>query len=237
MSLLTVVQKALVRSNQTRPVAAFGSVNPMVAHFVELLEELGQETVLRFPGQRLKVFSSWTTVAAEDQGTLASLFDDEFVRIVEGTVYDSSTDLRIGAFNSDVVSAGVREFGVNGAFYNYELVEGRLRIFPAPPVGLTFTLTLRTINWVLHADTTTSQVLKADTDTFLLPESMLILGLRAKWLSEKGLSYAEQMRGFEGMLASYLSRGTSVQNLDLNAGDGSGEVGPRIVVQNGNWTL
>lgn len=237
MTLLTVVQKALVRSNQPRPAAAFGSVNPLVAHFVELLEELGQETVLRFPGQRLKVFSSWTTVAAEEQGTLTSLFGDEFARIVEGTVYDPTTDLRISAFSSDVVSAGVREFGVNGAFYNYEVQAGKLRLFPAPPAGQTFHLTLRTINWVLHADTTTSQVLKADTDTFLLPEPLLTLGLRAKWLSEKGLPYAEQMRGFEGMLASYLSRGTSFQNLDLNAGEGADNATPRIVVQNGNWTL
>jgi hypothetical protein len=236
MALLEVVQKAMVRTNKPRPTIAFPNTDPLVQHFVALLEELGQETVLRFPSQAVSIQETWTTVASEDQGTLASLFGDAFALIIEGTVYDTSTDLRIGAFQSDVTSAGVRNFGVNGNIYNYEITGGHLKLYPAPPAGLTFSLTIKTVNWVVHGDGTSSTVLKADDDIFLLPEMLLILGLRMKWLSEKGLPYAEQMRGFESMLLSLTSRTQTPKYLDLNDG-ADRDASPRIVVQNGNWTL
>jgi hypothetical protein len=57
----------------------------------------------------------------------------------------------------------------------------------------------------------------ADTDTFLLPEKLLVLGMKWRLLRAKGLDYAQEAKDYADALERELSRAGSARSLPLNA--------------------
>lgn len=238
MSVLNVVQTAMARTNKPKPTSVVGNAEPLVAHFLALLEELGQETVLRMPGGRVQALkSSWTAPGTEDLGTFATLFGDPYAQIVDRTFYDLSTKLIIHPWQSDALAASSKVIGVNPGIYNWERLGDSLYTYPAIPAGTPLSVRFNTTNWVKRADNSLSTTILSDSDEFLLPEPMLVIGLRAKWLAEKGLPYAEQQRSFEMMLLSYQSSLNTPRDLNLNQGALLDGARPRVVVPQGPWNL
>ena len=238
MSVLSIVQAAMARTNKPRPSTVVGNQDPLVAHFLALLEELGQETVLRMPGGRLKANKSgWTAPGTQVLGTFDSLFGDAEARLIDRTFYDLSTKLMIAPWQSDGTARSAAVIGVNPGIYNWERIGANLVTFPAIPVGTPLTVDYYTTNWVAPVAGVPRSIIVSDSDIPLLPEQMLIVGLRAKWLAEKGLAYAEQQRSFEMMLLSYQATLNTPRPLNLNQGAPLEEARPRVVVPQGPWSL
>lgn len=107
---------------------------------------------------------------------------------------------------------------------------------PVPPVGESWFFEYVTANWILAADGVTyKQYFTADTDTILLPETLVLMGLRWRWKKEKGFDYSEDFNTYEMQVKDALGRdgGKPVLSMD-DTGRGPK---PGIWVPDGSWNV
>lgn len=69
----------------------------------------------------------------------------------------------------------------------------------------------------------------------LLPEELLLMGLRWRWKKEEGLEYAEDFRSYEMQVKDALSRDGAKRT--LNMGDNLRGNGPNVFIPAGTWAL
>lgn len=235
MTLLELINKQLARSGLPSTSTVMGSSNDRVLQIKALLEEEGDSLAPRHPWQILTQEGTLNTLAIEDQGNINS-YAPGFAYIRNGTFFDRTDQLPIlGPVSGDDwqdLKARVN----TGPRYQYRIRNNHLLVNPVPAVGHKWAFEFQSKNWIIDVDGITRKAaFTADTDSILLPDTIVLLGLRWRWLSEKGLEYAEIFANYESTLKDAMSRdgGKAV----LRSDNLSGYRTPGVFVPNGNWPL
>ncbi len=95
-------------------------------------------------------------------------------------------------FKSGIVSAGPRQ--------RFRILGNQLCLNPSPPDNQTLSFEYISNGWVNGADGTPKTEITADTDTFVFSNSLLITGLKAHWLTSKGLDATFALGEFRYLL-------------------------------------
>lgn len=208
MSLLTVIQYACGRLNLPVPTTAMGSVtDPQVLQLIRLLEEEGTDLSRRGPWQGITFEATHATIANEDQGAIATIAANGFRDIKNDTFWDRTNRLPILGPLSDQEWQTRKGIGTLGPRFIYRIRGGKLLVNPTPTAGYAWAFEYLSQNWILGADAVTyKSVFTLDTDTLLLPETLLLMGLRWRWKKEKGREYAEDYATYELQVKDALAR-------------------------------
>lgn len=237
MTMLTTIQNFCRRTNITVPTTVYGSTDSQVLQAMSLLEEEGNDLALRGSWQGLTFEASHTTLAAEDQGAIATIASNGFRYLKNETIWDRTTRLPVcGPLDSKEWQA-LKAYVVTGPRYRYRIRGGKFLVNPSPPVSESWYFEYVSQYWILGADGTTyKQYFTLDTDTMLLPETLLLQGLRWRWKKEKGLDYAEDFRTYEMQVKDALGRDGSKPTLDMDNQSWRGPQ-PGVFVSPGSWNL
>lgn len=244
MSLLTLVQKFTRRTAIPVPAAVLGSVDSQTVQILNLLEEECIELAARYQWKGLTNECTFLALATESQGTLASLGSGPTTTnglryILNEIMWNRSLKMPIYGpmdpqkwqqtkANATVALSQYRIRGVTTG------TQATLLITPVLTAGHTIAFEYITDNWCLNGSTPSSTFV-ADTDTILMPESVVAAGLRWRWKKEKGLSYAEDFASYERLVQDALTRdGTKGV---LNMADSNQTIQPGIFVSPGSWPL
>ncbi len=235
MTMLTTIQHFCRRTNLPVPASVIGSSDALVLQLQSLLEEEGGDLSGRGDWEGLTNEALHTTVATESQGTMVSIATNNFRYVKNGTIWDR--DLQLPVY---VVNGGdwqqVKAINVTGPRYQVRLRGGLLLSNPVPTAGHTWAFEYVSWNWILDNDgSTTKQYFTEDTDTFFLPETVLLQGLRWRWKKEKRFDYAEDFMTYEKMAADALSRENFKNVLIMGRKQITPE--PKVYVPNGTWNL
>lgn len=237
MTMLAVVQYFCRRTGLPAPTTAAGSTDPQVRQIIALLEEEGNDLSSRGSWQGLTFEASHTTLALEDQGAIATIASNGFRYLKNNTIWDRTTRLPVcGPLDSEEWQA-LKAWLSTGPRYRFRIRGGKLLVNPAPPASDSWYFEYVSQNWILGADGTTyKQYFTLDTDTILLPETLVLMGLRWRWAREKGLDYAELFRTYEAQVKDAMGRDGGKQNLFM---DDTTRRGPRpgIFVPQGSWDV
>jgi len=235
MTMLSLVQNFCKRTNIPVPVSVLGSTDEQVLQALGLLEEEGQDLATRGDWQSLTNESTHTTIAIEDQGSIQTIASNGFAYIKNNTIWDR--DLRLPVYVIDGTDwQQVKAIEVTGPRYQARIRGGKLLCNPVPAAGNTWAFEYISENWILGADGTTySQYFNLDTDTFLFPEKILMMGLRWRWKKEKGLEYAEDYATYEKLVSQALASDGMRRNINL--GEGGYSVEPRVYTPDGSFNL
>ena len=234
MSMLTIIQRFCGRSNIPVPATVYGTTDPQVRQALNLLEEEGNDLASRGDWQGLTFEATHTTIAQEDQGAIATIASNGFKYIKLDTIWDRNLTEPVYGGVSPQDWQALKAVAVTGPRYQYRIRGGRLLSNPAPTAGHTWAFEYVSKNWILGADGTTyKQYFTLDTDTVLLPEELLSLGLRWRWKKEKGLEYAEDFRTYETQVAQALASDGAKRTLNMG-GNGEG-ANPRVFIPAGSW--
>ncbi len=190
MSLLTVVNDVRVRLGQGTVTTVIGNSNGSVAQMPKLLEEVVERALTRFTAIRFVSSVLFTAPnSTEEMGTLATALGNAEATLIPDTFFEEATSravlpvsgLRSGSWSrTDLATSG------QVSPYYYEIVNGNLRITPAPGTGRQFRFYVRGKFWVLNGSTP-SDAITADDSTFLIPERILKVGLKAQYKESNGL--------------------------------------------------
>ena len=221
MAVLATVQYFCGRQGLPVPTSVLGTTDTQVRQVLRLLEEEGNDLALRGTWQGITFEATHTTTAAEDQGAMTTIAANGFRYIKNDTFWDRTDNLRIHGPLSDEQWQHRKAINATGPRYCYRIRGGKLLVSPAAAASHTWAFEYVSKNWILGADGTTyKQYFTLDTDTLLLPDELLLMGLRWRWRKEKGLAYAEDFRTYEMQVKDALGRDGGKPRLSMdNAGD------------------
>lgn len=234
MSLLSVIQYVCGRTNVPVPASVLGTTDPQVLQMLRLLEEEGNDLAQRGPWQALTCEATHTTTATIDQGAFTSIATNGFRYIKNGTFWDRTDTLPVLGPVSDQDWQRFQAIPISGPRYRYRIRGGRLLVNPTPAASHTWAFEYLSKNWILSADGLTyKQYFTLDTDTILLPEELVLQGLRWRWKKEKGLEYAEDFRTYELQVLDQLGRDGGKTRLRMDSEERSAR--PGVIVPEGSW--
>lgn len=244
MSLLTIVQKFSRRTALPIPATVVGNTDPQTNQILNILEEECTELAARGQWKGLINECTFSALGAESQGTLASLGSGPTLTnglryLLNEVMWNRTTRLPIYGpmdpqawqqvkANSTITLSQYRIRGTTSG------TQAELLITPAPTAANTIAFEYLSNNWCLNG-VTPSSVLVADTDTILLPESVVAAGLKWRWKKEKGLSYAEDFMSYEQLVQQAISRDGTKKT--LNMADCTDYPKPGIFISPGSWPL
>lgn len=196
MTLLTCVQDAQAICGLEQASSAYGSSDPTTAQFVALAQVEGDELSRFHDWRKLKTAG---TISGDGSTTLWSL-PSGFDRLSTGSPFWSDE----GAANaldgpiSDADLVALKAMDTDPPEPVWRLTGDYIEIWPALESGETVTYEYRTENWILDNDGTTKKSRwTADTDTALIPERLLTLGIVWRWKQAKGFEYSEAFRSYQ----------------------------------------
>jgi hypothetical protein len=199
MSILTIVQDAMVLCNLTRPDGIVSSVDPTILQFVALAQIDGDELSTMIDWRRLKVPYAITGDGATEYWPLPSDWD----RIVTvGEAFWSSKYPSIPLIGPllDTEFLRLKALPVTPIRPVWRLMGNRIQIWPVLSNGEVVSTEYRSSNWITASDGTTAKPrFTSDSDLPVISERLLTLGLIWRWKASKGLDYAEDFRSYENM--------------------------------------
>ena len=235
MIMLTVIQNVCSRTNITIPTTVIGSMDKQVLQLRALLEEEGIALADRGDWQELTFEAIHTTLAAEDQGAITTIASNGFDHFKADSFWDRTQRLPVVVLDGQEWAAA-KALTATGPKPQARIRGGKLIANPVPTAGNAWTFEYVSKNWILGADGITyKQLFTLDTDVILLPEKIVIAGLRWRWKKEKGFDYAEDFNSYEAMVSKAL--GHNGLKKRLNQAGGYASPRPGIVIPDGNWSV
>lgn len=236
MNLLELCQQFCLRSGIPSPNTVTGSTNTQILQIKALLEEEGADLAARGDWEVLTLEANHTTVATESQGAIATIASNGFKYVKNQTIWDRTDGLPIiGPINSRQWQA-LKSVDMTGPRYQFRIRGGNLLVNPVPVAGHDWAFEYISKNWILGIDGITYKtIFTLDTDEFLLPDTLLLMGLRWRWMREKGLDYSELFATYEGQVKDALGRdgGKAVLHMD----DTGQLASPGTFVPAGSWII
>lgn len=236
MSILTAIQYVCGRTNVPVPATVLGNTDTQVVQMLRLLEEEGNDLAQRGDWNVLTYEAHVTTLNNESQSYIANYATNGFRFIKNGTFWDRTNKLPILGPLNDREWQQIKALAATTTNFRYRIKNALIWVTPTPAAGLNWYFEYLSHNWIQSADFNTyKQYAALDTDQILLPEALVIMGLRWRWKKEKGFDYAEDFETYEEQVKNYLARDGGKVTLRMD--EGSREARPGIFVPDQSWSL
>lgn len=237
MTLLQIIQDLTDRVGLEQPTVVIGTTDDTVRQLKSLANEVVANITQRGTSwARLQKEATFTTVAAEEQGSMDTIAPSGFKYVIPNSLYDRTERRPLYGPRNAPRWQEAEAIVQSGPFYSYRIWNNKFYLQPAPPAGHECYFEYAS-DYAIQAESGGDYKARftADTDVFLLKDEMLILGLKYKWRRANGLSYAEEFKEFEAYLVQEL--GTEPTKGTLNLQGGTADIRPGIFVPSGNWPL
>lgn len=239
MTVLELIQKFCQRQGLPPPSTITAAADDQIIQLRALLEELLDDMVVRHNWQGVTYEVVFNSVATESQGTIASICPRSYYKILNETIFDRTRRLPIFGPKSPQDWSAMKAIPLTGPYYQYRIRGNELLIFPQIEAGHVLALEYISRALLLNpAETGDAQYVTTVTNdacTFLVPESLVLAGLRYKWKQEKGFVYDQDYQDFERRLAEESGADGTKPRLSLDGGQVYPQ--PGIFVPSGNWDL
>jgi hypothetical protein len=193
MSLLSIIQDAADQLGLTRPSTVMTSTDPLIVTLLGLAQAEGKALYDRHTWQVLQTEYTFPTV----NGTASYALPTGFDQLLKDTVFNRTRrrrmvgDLSPSQWQETQASLVTM---INPAFR----IKGNLFfISPTPTSAETVAYEYISMNWCQSSLLVGQSRWAADTDTGILSENLMTLGIIWRFKSAKGLDYAEAMNDYE----------------------------------------
>jgi hypothetical protein len=204
MTLLTICQDAAKLIGITAPDAVTSSTDTSTIQLEAVANQEGRAQVQKYRWEVLIKEGSHTTIAAESQGAMTTIATD-FGRFSNNTMWNRTTNRRY--FGPITDSEWQRILAVvSGGITNYFRIRGgNLLMHPTPTAGESVKFEYVSTDWVDTSGGTTANADKftADSQTTVLEEELVILGVVWRFLKLKGLPYDQQFVDYQNRVSEY----------------------------------
>lgn len=221
MSLLTIIDDACNRIGISAPTSVIGSTDAQVIKLLALANKEGKELAtgssvgLSYDWQALQAEATFTTVATESQGLIATIAPN-MKFIIGGTIWDRTRRLPVYGSMDPQTYQNHKAWGVTSPYPKYRIRGGILLLTPIPAAGEAYYFEYQSKNWC--ADSTGATLRArwvADTDIGILDEDLMTDGIVWRWKHANGFDYAEDFRMYQMNVINAIARDTERPTLDM----------------------
>ena len=232
LNMLAIVQTAALELGIPGPISVAGNPDTQTQQFLALVNRDGKELAA--------IEGGWQSLRAEQlitwvPGTDSYLFPADFAYYVQDTMWDRSSHFRInGPMNAadwQTLKSGILPSGV---YSRYQIQNGKIRFDPVPVSADTIAIEYVSANWCQSAAAVAQSSFVADTDTPLVPDDLLILGLKWRFLAAKGFNYSEEKAAYDVAISRLHPRDKTTENVHIDARSGAYFLNMGLLPA-GNW--
>lgn len=233
MSLLTIVNSVCDRVGIPRPTTVVGNTDPGARQLLALSNEEGQDLASRHRWNVLIRECTFTTVAnPNDLVVVATGFD----YILPDTVWDRTRDRQVPAMTPEQWQA-YQANGISGPTMKFRIQDASFYLLPDPGAGYSIAFEYVTKNWNQTTGAVEQDAWADDTDTGILDEKLMALGLLWRWKRAKGMEYGEDFNSYERRVANAISRDGAAPHISLSRYRRSGSLVGTESTPEGSWSL
>ena len=232
LSCLQIVKTVCKRIGIPEPTQAFTSQEQQIIQLLSLVEEEGQEQATRYPWEALQTEATFTTLAAQVQGSLTTIAPG-FDYIVNDTIWNRSLRRPVYGPKSQQDWQQSKAMQINGPFNAFRIIGDVINFYPVPVAGQNCAFEYITKNWINTSLGATESVWTNDADTPKLSDELLILGSIWRWKAAKGLDYSEDFNKYERRIMDSMGRDAGKARLYMDGAQF--EIQPVIAVPRGSW--
>ena len=233
MTILSVAQDAATKIGVPSPSALITSNDPDAKLIKTLISTICKELGRRHDWQELTREATFTTVATESQGTLASIASD-LDRIIPNTAWDRTQNRPLGGPLTAKEWQQLKSSNVAGPYNDMRIIGKELKLIPAPSAGNTVAFEYITSNIGENSGGTELSVFTADTDVPLLDEYLMMLFVVWQYKRTKGQDYREDFQIAEIEFANRTAATSPRRTLDLGR---SSRLTSGVDAPDGNWNI
>lgn len=234
MSLLTIVQQAAPLIGVSKPAVVATATDPTVSLLFGLAQQEGEELARYGDWRALRKEKTFTTVFAETQTDTP--IPPDFAGIIDLTIWNRSARRPL---YGPVDAAQWQQWKAGSTFPvtdSFTLRGTAWLMGPPPAAGQTIAYEYRSANWCQSSGGTPQSAWAADTDTALLSERLMRLGLVWRFKMRRGLEWQTDHENYLNEVDGELARDRPRKVLDLRYG-GPPYRYPGVVVPDGTWPV
>jgi hypothetical protein len=235
MSLLSLVQSAARRVGIPSPNVVATATDATVLLMLELAQEEGRQLARYGDWRALRKEKTFTTVAAETQTDTP--IPTDFAGFIDGTFWNRSRRERLfGPATAQEWQSWKSQstFPIYGTFY---LRGTSLLIQPTPTAGETVAYEYRSSYWCQSSGGTAQEAWAADTDTGILSEYLMALGLIWRFKQTRGMEWQPDFSKYEFEVQQALSADQPRRILNMSQGGLSVDPIRGVTTPEGYWSL
>lgn len=204
-TLLQIVQQVANLVAIPAPSAVVGSTDQQVIQLGALAQEAGQELARNRDWQALTRQHLFYTTATPDQ--TADAIPDDLDHFIPNSFFNRTTRRgMIGPVTPQIWQAIQTLPAFATPYLMWRERENDFLATPTPEAGNEIAYEYITKNWVEAANGDGKESFTADTDTPLISGRLIVLSTRWRFLSAKGLDYAEALATYERELQRVAAR-------------------------------
>jgi hypothetical protein len=224
MTLLSICADAADELGlDARPISVVGNPAPEVQRLLRFAQRVGRDLVVRAPWQALRRRHSFVAAATEIQ---PNAIPADFGRFYPETFFDQ-TNFRVVSGPLNPTEYESRKIGAEFAYNTggqrwFTRLGNSVFVTPTPAGNETYTFDYQSISICASASGTPQAQWLADTDTALLDEELITLGVVARYLDADGqpaqMAMASYERRFNQVFANDAPTGRTMVAGDVFAG-------------------
>jgi hypothetical protein len=213
MTCLTLVQTACTRLGLNKPTAVVTSSDPQIMQLLALANEEGQTLAEMTNWQALVKPASFVTVATEIQGSMSTIAPGcKF--IVNDTIWNQSLRFPVFGPLSAQRWAQQKAMFYQGPWNQFRVFDDQIHFVPTPPAGQTCTFEYTTKFWTSSG----AEEFQSDSDTSLLDEKVMVMGLITRFRQAKGLDFQADLVKYQRRVADMIAREAPKPILSMDDG-------------------
>ncbi len=232
MSLLTMVQDCATKIGISRPSTIVGNSSIEVVELLAFAQEEGAELVKRGDWGILQKEYTFATTATETQTNFSVSDLDHFI---DETHWNRSRRLPLFGPLNPQEWQNVKAFTTSPVKDSFRYRGGLFLLNPVPAAGENIYGEYVSKNFCQSSGGTGQDAWAADTDTGVLSERIMGLGVIVRFKAAKGLDFATDLAKYETQVLTALEKDKPSRTVDMS-GDGMRRQ-PGVVVPDGNWNV
>lgn len=238
-SALEVAQNFADSVGFPRPSTLVTNTSDDIRQLTALINAAGRQLASRHRWQAMNLEASFTTVATESQGTIASIIGastpgQSFKAILDDTIWNRTQRVPVcGPLSARIWQAN-KALSLTGPYSQFRIRQNQIIFNPAPTAGHTCYFEYASKSWCTDSTSSTYRTaLAADNDLFLIPDHLFTASLEWRWLKKKGLEYAEEFQEYEYLVKDAIRDDKPLPTLRMDTGPQKYSAG--VVIPIGPW--
>ena len=234
MTIATIVSNATDRiAVSLGSTSVFSNPSETARQMRALANQEGTELMRRGSWQ---VLTKETTFNALAQETQAGVIPEDFDHMLNETFYNRTRKRQVVGPLTPKEWQEQKSIVATVLYDSYRIRGGSVLMIPVPSAGDEYAFEYISNQWVLSTDQEAKTAFTADSDTSVLDEELITLGVIWRFLKAKGFDYAESFRTYELQVSQALARDGSKRTVNFAQRIDYGR--PRYPgIQDGNWNL